>query len=385
VGSPFSLSQTGVIAGNPRIAAFANPTGQSVNGFPALDRMVVSWNEQSGSNSLGKSSIFPVNTPSSVTSNITTINSSATGIFLEDVAGSFDFNQNAYVAYYVGRNTDSMFLFTYNLNSGTVTKAFVANTTGYSEAKIAAMSFFNPALITNPWIIVASKPTSTSEQDIHFFNQSNPGGVNCSITIPCILDAFEFSVSAGLGISIGPVSSYANRNYTLSWVGVGNRLISRSVDAVTGGISTMFPDYYQINYPNDFHQSTKGVIATSACSNSGEYLLSSWIDNPNQNIFYKVSQSTALYKPTGIQPVTENPACMIYPNPVNDKIFIRSDSKIEKLYICDVLGKWVETPSYARLGDRGLSLDVSDLPSGIYQMQVVTVNGIINKKFSVVH
>lgn len=131
---------------------------------------------------------------------------------------------------------------------------------------------------------------------------------------------------------------------------------------------------------------SSGVPQPHQYAQDGTYAVTLTESNPCDSVRI-ADQVYVSIVPNGIRQVGKGlaAAVKIYPNPANDKLFIRSDSKIEKLYICDVLGKRVETPSYARLGDHGLSLDVSDLPSGIYQMQVVTVNGIINKKFSVVH
>ena len=70
---------------------------------------------------------------------------------------------------------------------------------------------------------------------------------------------------------------------------------------------------------------------------------------------------------------------VIYPNPVLNTVTIKTSSSIEKLIVYDVLGKPV-----LEISDIDYSLeydlDMSGLISGIYQLQIKTINGIETKK-----
>ena len=69
----------------------------------------------------------------------------------------------------------------------------------------------------------------------------------------------------------------------------------------------------------------------------------------------------------------------IYPNPVNDRLFVDAETEIEEVVVYDIFGRQqvTETPSH----QGNLSIDLSDLNSGIYFVKVKTENGEIAKRF----
>ena len=69
----------------------------------------------------------------------------------------------------------------------------------------------------------------------------------------------------------------------------------------------------------------------------------------------------------------------IYPNPVNDRLFVEAETEIEEVVVYDIFGRQqvTETPSH----QGNLSIDLSDLNSGIYFVKVKTENGEIAKRF----
>ena len=76
--------------------------------------------------------------------------------------------------------------------------------------------------------------------------------------------------------------------------------------------------------------------------------------------------------------ITENAASFdIYPNPVNDKLHIEAETEIEEVVVYDVYGRRqvTETPSHQG------SIDVSELNSGVYFIQIKTEEGNITKRF----
>ena len=68
----------------------------------------------------------------------------------------------------------------------------------------------------------------------------------------------------------------------------------------------------------------------------------------------------------------------IYPNPVNDKLYIETEVEVEKLVVYDIYGRHqvAETPS--RQGY--LTIDFSNLTSGVYFVKIVTDNGNVVKR-----
>jgi hypothetical protein len=76
--------------------------------------------------------------------------------------------------------------------------------------------------------------------------------------------------------------------------------------------------------------------------------------------------------------VTENPTpkdITIYPNPTSDKLFIKTDGKIEKIDIFSADGKLIRF-----LVPKDNSIDISDLPLGNYIIRLLTKDGYVYKK-----
>ena len=68
----------------------------------------------------------------------------------------------------------------------------------------------------------------------------------------------------------------------------------------------------------------------------------------------------------------------IYPNPVNDRIFIEAETEIEEVVVYDIYGRHQVTETPSHQGD--LSIDLSDLKSGIYFVKINTEKGNIVKR-----
>ena len=69
----------------------------------------------------------------------------------------------------------------------------------------------------------------------------------------------------------------------------------------------------------------------------------------------------------------------VYPNPVSDKLYIETEVEIEEVVVYDVYGRHQVTETPSRQGN--LSVDVSNLNSGVYFVKVVTENGEVVKRF----
>ena len=66
----------------------------------------------------------------------------------------------------------------------------------------------------------------------------------------------------------------------------------------------------------------------------------------------------------------------LYPNPVSDRLFIKSTEQIESVSIYNINGQLVKQAIETTNG-----IDVSVLPSGVYMIQINTSNNSINQKF----
>jgi hypothetical protein len=69
-------------------------------------------------------------------------------------------------------------------------------------------------------------------------------------------------------------------------------------------------------------------------------------------------------------------AVQLYPNPVVDYLYLKSDVAIEKVTIYNLTGKVVK-----QIEQPGLSIDLSDFASGIYMLRVSSSQGETVKKF----
>ncbi len=77
--------------------------------------------------------------------------------------------------------------------------------------------------------------------------------------------------------------------------------------------------------------------------------------------------------------VEENAASFnIYPNPVNDVLFIETEVEIIEVSIFDVYGRSQQSTVN---GQQSLSIDVTNLNSGVYFVKVITDNGEVVKRF----
>ena len=68
----------------------------------------------------------------------------------------------------------------------------------------------------------------------------------------------------------------------------------------------------------------------------------------------------------------------VYPNPVSDKLYIEAETEIEEVVVYDIYGRQQVTETASHRGD--LSIDLSDLKSGIYFVKINTEKGNIVKR-----
>ena len=69
----------------------------------------------------------------------------------------------------------------------------------------------------------------------------------------------------------------------------------------------------------------------------------------------------------------------VYPNPVNDRLYIEAETEVKEVVVYDVYGRHqvTETPSH----QGNMTVDVRNLSNGVYFVKVVTENGEVVKRF----
>ncbi|MBO5956797.1 MAG: S8 family serine peptidase [Bacteroidales bacterium] len=78
--------------------------------------------------------------------------------------------------------------------------------------------------------------------------------------------------------------------------------------------------------------------------------------------------------------ITENTSSFnVYPNPVNDKLYIEVETEIEEVVVYDIFGRHQVTKTPSHQGN--LTIDVTELNSGVYFVKVVTENGEAVQRF----
>ncbi|MCG8575766.1 MAG: T9SS type A sorting domain-containing protein [Flavobacteriales bacterium] len=88
---------------------------------------------------------------------------------------------------------------------------------------------------------------------------------------------------------------------------------------------------------------------------------------------------------TGVEDETMHERFNVYPNPANNELNVALtliESENTTVNILDISGKTLQTVAVGDInGDRNLTIDVSDLSTGVYFVEVVNANGKQNKKF----
>ena len=117
-----------------------------------------------------------------------------------------------------------------------------------------------------------------------------------------------------------------------------------------------------------------------------------WIDLHENTEFYAIAQGKNAQGEWGeitkvefvtttegnIELVEDN--FKIYPNPVNDRLYIETEVEVEEVVVYTITGVVVGQQTTVN-GQQTSSIDVSNLNSGIYFVKVVTENGEVVKRF----
>ena len=86
---------------------------------------------------------------------------------------------------------------------------------------------------------------------------------------------------------------------------------------------------------------------------------------------------TAYYNVTLNLPILVAESVMIFPNPAHNKLRISAGEEIESVEVLNLVGIVIASPQPSPR-ERVLSIDISDLPNGVY---FVKVNGVYAGRF----
>ena len=86
-------------------------------------------------------------------------------------------------------------------------------------------------------------------------------------------------------------------------------------------------------------------------------------------------EACATIKPDAVEELTSS--FNIYPNPVNDKLYIETEMDVEEVAVYDTFGRQQTTDN----GQQSSVIDVSNLNAGVYIVMIKTDAGIVTKRF----
>jgi len=78
----------------------------------------------------------------------------------------------------------------------------------------------------------------------------------------------------------------------------------------------------------------------------------------------------------------ENVNFDVYPNPASDNIFVSTDAAVSTIEIVDLLGNILVSQNATKPNQ---SIDVSNLPAGVYSLRVTTNKGNLKTKPFLIH
>jgi hypothetical protein len=109
-------------------------------------------------------------------------------------------------------------------------------------------------------------------------------------------------------------------------------------------------------------------------------------DNPDSALWPKLYICYSM-PAAGIHEHENNSALAIYPNPANDFLTIKTENskmQLNEIRVFDAQGKMVMN-QIVNAGEASVVLDISSLANGIYFVQGIAENEVMNKKVLVTH
>jgi hypothetical protein len=97
---------------------------------------------------------------------------------------------------------------------------------------------------------------------------------------------------------------------------------------------------------------------------AGEYTIYA-VREYNDSAYIKEVTYTAIAPTTNIHSPTSN-NIQVYPNPVQDYVYIESDEIVQEVYVCNIQGNFVQTFSNTS------TIPLQEIPAGTYTIYVIT-------------
>ena len=139
-------------------------------------------------------------------------------------------------------------------------------------------------------------------------------------------------------------------------------------------------NYYQLSLRWACYDSPNSIMFTGNVNG----------DNDTSFAQYPTADALAIYGKKPVMKLTEaiiddaveelTTSFNIYPNPVNDRLFIETEANVKEVAIYTLTGVMVGQKTTDN-GQQTLSIDVTNYNSGIYFVKVVTDNGEVVKRF----
>jgi hypothetical protein len=191
-------------------------------------------------------------------------------------------------------------------------------------------------------------------------------------------DTFTIAPEPSSLTLISPQSGYtiySGSQFYIDWSAVNSGNINIEISEEDGASwDTIARNIYSYNDSNNSHQVTAPIF--SKVYTNGILKIS----NVSNTLFSEVSNLTFVAS-TSISTISQIEYFNAYPNPFNSKLVISyellNQSKVE-IGIYDLLGKYVETvySGFLPEGKQQNTIDVSELQSGVYILQMKTPAGI---------
>jgi len=146
---------------------------------------------------------------------------------------------------------------------------------------------------------------------------------------------------------------------------------------------TYYTDYYSCNSPapSNYYMKFYSVDSLRTIADNSPQ------PPPNQPISMRFYGKRISNKTVGVNEVANKEEIMIYPNPVNGIITIKSKILLNEeteIKITDVLGKEIKNQK-VRTKNEKAQMEISDLKTGIYILNIKNNERVITKKIIIQH
>ena len=142
-------------------------------------------------------------------------------------------------------------------------------------------------------------------------------------------------------------------------------------------LATYYNVYYITDDGDKLISTSEGTVYKVKLTNIREYCF--YVTAANlAGESEKSNEACVEYKGEGVEELSSS--INIYPNPVNDKLYIETQTQTLTVEIYDIYGR-IQNLSNSATQQLSISIDVTNLNSGVYFVKVVTENGETVKRF----